>query len=397
MTWLNVLLLILISAGHTELMTTLINRVHARPFPRSLLRRFRRFEDAVIVAFPFVVFWFVGWRGPGLLRGGLWSHVPLPWLAYFAICALGFFGLVASTIRWRLKRAPKAQLSNHSQVVDVAERLGYPPLGRGKLRYLAQVPGNEIFRVEVSDKRYRLPRVPEAWQNLSILHLTDTHFVETIQRSYFEEIARLAGQQPPDLVVFTGDLLDDMDCLAWLSETLGQLRAPLGCYYILGNHDWWIGAEKIRATFDRCGWEGVAGRVVTVEHRGHRLEIGGTECPWMGVHPPFEVDSRAFRILLSHTPDHFSWARQRHVDLMLAGHVHGGQVVLPIVGPVFSPSKYGVRYVSGAFWSEPTLLYVSRGLGGRHPLRINCRPELTRIVLESPGSTRLAEPAPMSR
>ena len=122
----------------------------------------------------------------------------------------------------------------------------------------------------------------------------------------------------------------------------------------------------------------------------------------MGQHPKFAEQRPDFRLLLSHTPDYFGWAREQKVDLMLAGHNHGGQIVLPVVGPVFAPSRYGVRYASGAFWSEPTLLYVSRGLGGRHPIRLNCPPELTRIVLEpQAGPSRVEQPpagtAPMGR
>ena len=93
----------------------------------------------------------------------------------------------------------------------------------------------------------------------------------------------------------------------------------------------------------------------------------------------------AFRLLLSHTPDQIQRARADQIDLMLAGHNHGGQVRFPLFGPVYSPSVYGCRYASGVFWEAPTLLHVSRGLGGRHPLRINCRPEVTRIVLRSGG------------
>ena len=74
------------------------------------------------------------------------------------------------------------------------------------------------------------------------------------------------------------------------------------------------------------------------------------------------------------------------IDLMLSGHNHGGQIILPVIGPVFAPSKYGVRYAGGAFWAVPTFLYVSRGLAGRHPLRLNCPPELTRLILESPNA-----------
>jgi hypothetical protein len=66
---------------------------------------------------------------------------------------------------------------------------------------------------------------------------------------------------------------------------------------------------------------------------------------------------------------------------MLSGHNHGGQVRLPGFGPVYSPSAFGCHYASGVFWESPTLLYVSRGISGKHPLRWNCLPELTRLVL----------------
>jgi predicted MPP superfamily phosphohydrolase len=66
---------------------------------------------------------------------------------------------------------------------------------------------------------------------------------------------------------------------------------------------------------------------------------------------------------------------------MLAGHVHGGQIRLPLFGPIFVPSRYSRRYDCGTFDEPPTLLHVSRGLSGQHPLRYNCRPEVTKIIL----------------
>jgi predicted MPP superfamily phosphohydrolase len=339
----------------------------------------------MMVAFPFLLLWFVGLRGPAVLYGGRWSDLSPFWMAYLGLCGLGLLGLTWSMIRWRLRSTPAVQISNDSRTVNIAERLGYKPLGKGGYGFLASLPGNEALKVQVSDKRYALSRVPEEWHELSILHLADTHFIGNLDRPFFEEIARLGAEMRPDLIVFTGDLLDDMELLPWLAETFGRLQAPLGCYYVLGNHDWFYGAAEIREEFARCGWQGVGGRSISVEHRGHRLEIAGTERPWMGAHPEFSGEPGDFRLLLSHTPDQFPWARAHGVDLMLAGHNHGGQVVLPLIGPVFAPSRFGVRYAAGAFWADPTLLYVSRGLSGRHPLRLNCPPELTRIVLESPG------------
>jgi uncharacterized protein len=114
------------------------------------------------------------------------------------------------------------------------------------------------------------------------------------------------------------------------------------------------------------------------------LVIAGTERPWIGEHPHLNgIPPETFRLLLSHTPDNLPWAKGERVDLMLSGHNHGGQVVLPVFGPVYSPSRFGVRYAAGVFWSDPTLLYVSRGVSGKHPLRWNCPPEVTKLVLRA--------------
>jgi len=91
----------------------------------------------------------------------------------------------------------------------------------------------------------------------------------------------------------------------------------------------------------------------------------------------------AFRLLLSHTPDNAYWADRSGFDLMLAGHNHGGQVRLPLIGPVFMPSRYGRKFDAGAFQIGRMLLHVSRGVSGKHPYRFGCTPEITKIVLRS--------------
>jgi uncharacterized protein len=389
MLWLNLLALALAAIGHAELMVILVNRLDALAISRPALKRIRMAVDFSIFSFPLLLLWFVGFHGAAVLLGGTWSNLATPWAVYLGLCGAGLVAFLASVIRWKTRRSPVVQISNHSRTVDVTERLGFKPIGNGKHRFLATLPLNEAFKIQVSDKRYVLPRLPKEWHGLSILHLTDSHFIGNVDRPFFEEIARLSEEMRPDLVVFTGDLLDDLDLLHWLPATFGRLKAPLGCYYSLGNHDWFYGAAEIRAEFNRCGWQDTAGRSIFVEHRGHRLEIAGTERPWMGQHPEFEAEPSTFRLLLSHTPDHIAWARSKSVDLMLSGHNHGGQIILPVIGPVFAPSKYGVQYAGGAFWKDPTFLYVSRGLAGRHPLRFNCPPELTRLILESPTAQSL--------
>jgi predicted MPP superfamily phosphohydrolase len=85
--------------------------------------------------------------------------------------------------------------------------------------------------------------------------------------------------------------------------------------------------------------------------------------------------------LLAHSPDQFQWAQENDIDLMLAGHLHGGQVRLPILGAFLAPSIYGVRYAAGVFTAENTTLHVSRGVSSLMPLRFRCPPEIAILVL----------------
>ena len=389
MDWLNAAALLILIAGHTELLVAIINRLHGLPIRADILQHARHVHDLLLLVFPPALIGFVGLSGPRLLLGGDWSHLPIAWRLYLTVCAAGAAGLLYSILRHQLRRPPAQLLSVQSQVIDVAAAAGRTLIGTGPFQSLLRFPGNQQFQVEVAHKELHLPRLPAELDGLAILHLSDWHFFGAVDRPYFEFVSELARQQPADLIVFTGDLLDRQELTQWIPTTLGRLSAPLGCLFVLGNHDWSLDPEPIRAALRGHGWQDVSGRVLDIPHSGCRLLVGGTERPWMGTHPDFDAaltdgSSRPLRILLSHGPDCLGEARRMEVDLMLAGHNHGGQVVLPIIGPVYSPSITGCSYAGGTFWRAPTLMHVSRGLSGRHPLRINCRPEITRLILRSP-------------
>jgi hypothetical protein len=280
----------------------LVNRAHALPLRCATLRHIRHVHDAVIALFPLALYWFVGLRGPKLLAGGSWHELPAGWWAYFGLCTVGLVSLFVSSVRYHLRRRPVQVTVSDPRVVDVAAEIGGRPLGDGPFRWLARFPGNEVFRIEVATKELSLPRLPEEWDGLSILHLSDWHFIGTIDRPYFDYASRLAAEMRADLIVFTGDLLDRQELAEWIAPTLGTLTAPLGCYFILGNHDWYLDPDATRRMLSEYGWRDVAGRVVTIEHRGACMEIGGTERPWMGEHPEFNAHR---------APDHFSPKRKR--------------------------------------------------------------------------------------
>ena len=105
----------------------------------------------------------------------------------------------------------------------------------------------------------------------------------------------------------------------------------------------------------------------------------------MSSHEVYRVADFTERLMkMSHftrLPDNIRWARRKGMDLMLSGHVHGGQIRFPVVGSMLVPSRYSRRYDCGVFAEGPTLLHVSRGLSGEHPLRFGSRPEVTRLTL----------------
>ena len=381
--WLNLALFVVLSVGHAAFVVALINRLHALPLPLAVLHRSRQLHDLVIVLLPALFAWYAGVHGPGLFKpGAAWHLLPLPLLAYLAVCGVVALSIPAvAAYRWT--RKPAMQLSQQSRTIDVADELGFRPVGSGPYRLFASFPGNEFLKLEICDKEFQAPGLPIECDGLTILHVSDLHFTGTVDRPYFERVAEYARSLPADMVVFTGDLLDREDLVAWLPTTLGKLSAPLGCFFVLGNHDSFLtNTDEIRARLVSLGWHDLAGRSRVIEHNGQPLVICGSEMPWMGTQPDLSgAPDGAFRILLSHTPDNLRWAQRHDVNLMLAGHNHGGQIRLPLFGPVYSPSAYGAHYASGMFWESPTLMYVSRGVSGRHPLRLNCLPELTRLTL----------------
>jgi predicted MPP superfamily phosphohydrolase len=117
--------------------------------------------------------------------------------------------------------------------------------------------------------------------------------------------------------------------------------------------------------------------------------LAGNELPWIA--PAADLSDcptvcdgkRPLRIGLAHTPDQIPWARASDIDLMLAGHTHGGQICPPGIGPVVNPSRFPLGKIAGAFQEGPTLLHISRGLSGTRPIRIDCPPELTKLVLNA--------------
>ena len=241
----------------------------------------------------------------------------------------------------------------------------------------AQVTGTYHFEVVRERAGLAGLRAP-----LRIAWLTDLHHGEFVRTPSVRAWIDATLDEAPDLVLLGGDLVDQTpgaDADASLSAELARLRAPLGVLAVLGNHD--HGRFRRIAPFTTllrdAGIEVLVNRGVSVRNdlhvaglddlRNGRPDLGATlrERPAAGA-----------TVLVSHNPDVLP-SVPTDVGLTLAGHTHGGQVVLPGVGALHTSSRYGDRFLSG--WVEgPARGYVSRGLGVTSiPVRINCPAELT--------------------
>ena len=398
MSWLFTGVVLVCSLGFAKLSVSALNWWFARRMTKQIVVAAHAANIGLILGYPLLLTF-----GPGSSQCRQWieGHIEsIPFLCWLLLAtgAVGGCLLIAATVEFQLYAPPACQIGCEATRVDLRQRCGAAwrdmLVGPGPMRRIALLPGNQQFTIEVSTKTYSLPRLPAEWDGLSLVHLSDLHLRGAVSRAYFEAVCEEAAALKPDLFVFTGDLLDDMKLLEWLPTTLGKLSAPRGQFFILGNHDWYLDAPAIRRELERLGWTDLAGRCVSLtQPAAPPIVLCGDETPWMGTHPDVSraepADSsvgraEAFRILLSHTPDNIGWARQQQIDLMLSGHTHGGQIRLPVLGPVYSPSRAGCRYSAGVFWLDPTLLYVSRGISGREPIRYNCPPELTELVLRCP-------------
>jgi predicted MPP superfamily phosphohydrolase len=230
--------------------------------------------------------------------------------------------------------------------------------------------------------------------------MSDFHLTGQIDQEFFRFAIQEVNAWEPDLIFLTGDLVDELHCLDWIEPVFGKLRSRFGSYYLLGNHDRRIPSEhNLRDRLERVGLVRAGGRWIDLDVNGQALSIAGNELPW---YPGAEslsprANHDALQILLTHSPDQIDWARPFGFDLIFAGHTHGGQIRLPVVGPIISPSKYWVRFAGGSFTVDRSVMHVSRGICGDEPIRILCPPEIGFFLLQSPESPTTQSSAVSSR
>ncbi|MBA3272269.1 MAG: metallophosphoesterase [Chthoniobacterales bacterium] len=206
------------------------------------------------------------------------------------------------------------------------------------------------------------------------VQFTDFHYAGNVE--YASELVGTINGLAPEFVCFTGDLVDNKRYAAEALSFIAQIKAPV--YGSPGNHDYSTGVafSDYQKVFSATGGAWLADASATV--LGHDLEIVG-----MGVRgfQMLKPPQAARRLLLLHFPELSDQLPPHKFDLILAGHSHGGQVRLPLVGAIYLPWGVG-RYDLGYFESAGGPLYVNPGVGTYpYPIRFNCPPEVTLITI----------------
>jgi len=228
----------------------------------------------------------------------------------------------------------------------------------------------------------RVAGLSPSLDGLRIGFLTDVHCSRWMSPDDVHRAALQLQDQPPDMIVLGGDYVTwgDRTHVHPSAEALAVLSAPHGVFGILGNHD---DDRDMPAALAAHGITMLKDARTRLTIRGERVDVVGIRF-WtkrqVDIAQLLRGSSRN-RILLAHDPRRLTEAAALKIPLVLSGHTHGGQVVLPLVGPV-AAQKFPV--VAGVGLRDNTTMFVSRGLGTVYvPVRINCQPEIAVLTLRT--------------
>jgi len=225
------------------------------------------------------------------------------------------------------------------------------------------------------------------FQGKTIAFLSDIHHGPFTSLEYVNQVVELTNSLSPDVVLLGGDYVHrDPKYIGPCFEALSRLKSAWGTYGVLGNHDHWEGAAATRQAMVAGNIVEMTNSGVWIEKAGDRLRLSGVGDLWEDVqdldHALADTRQSETAILVSHNPDFVEGITDRRVGLVLSGHTHGGQVVLPIVGAPRVPSRYGQKYLHGLVKTQHTQAFVTRGLGTvTPPVRFCCRPEIALITI----------------
>lgn len=262
------------------------------------------------------------------------------------------------------------------------------------------------YRYKVFNEKVKLPNLPTAFEGLRIVQISDIHAGSFYNSSAVQKGIDLIMEQKPDVVFFTGDIVNDRATeMEPYIEMFSKIKAPLGVYSILGNHDYgdyvkWDSEEakeennrQIREIHARLGWRLLLNEHVYLEKDGEQICLIGVENWGKGFHQEgdllkaYEGCEGAVKLLLSHDPTHFDAIVKKDfqdIDITFSGHTHGAQMGIETGGFKWSPISLRYKKWAGLYQESGQYLYINRGYGFLgYAGRLGIMPEVTVMELVS--------------
>lgn len=262
---------------------------------------------------------------------------------------------------------------------------------------------------ETNNVEMLIPDLPPEFNGFRIAFISDIHSGIFLDKETMMKYAAVVNALKADCIVLPGDFINSMDSEIYpFAEAFSALHAPHGVFGVTGNHDHFANAELVCRESEQAGIKMLRNEHVMLERNGARIALLGIDDPYVGRNEPLRyvqtgksesieamlkgVPDGTKKILLCHRPYPFEEFAQIGMDVMLSGHTHGGQIVLGEFGGLsLSFASLASKYVHGRYvaagnatGNPRSQMYVSRGIGTVGlPLRINCPPEVTTIVLRT--------------
>lgn len=236
------------------------------------------------------------------------------------------------------------------------------------------------------ERRLEVDGLPAELAGLTIVQLSDLHMGRFFGERRLSLLVARAREAKPDLVVVTGDIVDDSARFApAAARLLASIEAPLGVFACLGNHDHHAGANEVGRALTAAGIRVLRNEGLSLSRGGASLWLCGVDDLWFGGDLTGALAGKPEgtpALLLSHQPALFPEAARRGVALTLSGHTHGGQLAVPFF-PQASLARLITRFVAGPYATGRSLLYVNRGAGAIRPLvRLGAPPEVAVLRLD---------------
>ncbi len=242
---------------------------------------------------------------------------------------------------------------------------------------------------EITEMDIRMRRLGTAHDGLRVVQLTDIHHSLYTPLEDVERAVDLTNRLHPDLVALTGDYVTFSPSYIWpVAKVLGRLKARLGVFAVLGNHDFQVDPDEMTRALEAHEIHVLRNSHFALHQDHSRLWLLGVDDLWWGADDLAagvrNVPAHEPKILLCHNPMGIRMAAEHGIDLVLSGHTHGGQVRLPLVGALYGRPKLGKRFIQGWNHLNGTQIYVSRGIGKVVlPLRVGCPPEIACLRLRA--------------